>query len=66
MFYSDDPAADFSRKDAAEERWLKKRPICEHCGKHIQDERVYVVYGEYYHVECFNDEHLKWTEDYIE
>lgn len=48
------------------ESWLSKRPVCCYCCEHIQDERYYEVEGELYHVDCFNDEHLKWTEEYIE
>lgn len=64
IFRSDDPAADFRRKDRSETKWLAKKPVCEHCRQPIQDERLFDYHGEFYHVECAEDEFLKWTEDY--
>lgn len=46
------------------ERWLASRPRCSHCRKPIQDERVFDIEGNLYHVECAEEEFLKWTEDY--
>ena len=66
MFYSDDPTADFSRKDAVEQKWMDDRPICAYCGHPIQDERLWDIDGELYHDECAKSEFMKWTEDYIE
>ena len=53
-------------RERQQEAWLARQPKCAHCGHPIQEERVYDVEGELYHVGCFNESHLKWTEDYIE
>lgn len=53
-------------RERQQEAWLARRPKCVHCNQPIQDERVFDVEGELYHVDCFNESHLKWTEDYIE
>ena len=53
-------------KERKEIQWLAKRPICYYCSHHIQDERVFVIDGKFFHVECAEEEFLKWTEDYIE
>ena len=47
-----------------QEARLRKRPICSHCGKHIQDERIWDINGELYHPDCAEEEFCKWTEDY--
>lgn len=64
FFRSDDPIADFNRKDRAETKWLAKKPVCEYCGHQIQDERLFDYHGNLYHVECAEEAFLKWTEDY--
>lgn len=66
MFYSDNPVLDFAKKDAEEEKWLRKRPICAYCNKPIQDERLWDFDGELYHDECAKNQFRKWTEDYME
>ena len=49
-----------------QEAQLRKRPICSHCGKRIQDERIWDISGELYHPDCAEEEFCKWTEDYEE
>lgn len=39
-------------------------PICCHCGEHIQDERLFDIECNYYHVKCAEKEFKKYTEDY--
>lgn len=36
-----DPIADFMRRDAEQQKWLDKRPVCEHCGEPIQEEQAF-------------------------
>ena len=55
---TDDPLADFDRYQAEEERWLKKRPRCSECDKHIQDEFAYYINDEWICPECMS-EYLK-------
>lgn len=47
-----------------QERRLSRCPKCCYCGHPIQDERLFDYEGNLYHVECFEQEFLKWTEDY--
>jgi hypothetical protein len=37
-FYSDDPAADAERYMDYLDQKLARRPVCDHCKKHIQDD----------------------------
>lgn len=65
IFRSDDPIADFNRQEANRNAWLKKRPVCCHCGHHIQDENIYDIEGNLLHEDCMNERYRKYTEDYI-
>ena len=51
-------------REAERERKLARQPVCCHCHKHIQDERLFDINGELYHEECACEEFKKWTEDY--
>ena len=44
---------------------LTKRPVCDECGEHIQDEYCYEINGDIICPECMKDNHRKWTEDII-
>ena len=50
--------------EARQTAWLRKRPICSHCGEPIQDERIWDINGQLFHPDCAEDEFCKWTEDY--
>ena len=50
--------------DAKQEDWLNKRPVCEECGEHIQDEYLFEIAGVIYCEECVNDLFRKDAEDY--
>lgn len=56
----------WTEKERERLRWLKKRPICYHCCQHIQDEEMFVIDGNFWHVDCAEQEFKKSTEDYIE
>lgn len=62
--YTDDPVRDFEAHDAKQQEWLESRPVCEHCGKHIQDDYFYIIFGEYMCKDCLNSAYRKRTEDY--
>lgn len=66
MSISDDPVADFNRKDAEETAWLERRPICHWCYHHIQDERLWDINDEFLHEECARKKYERDTEDFIE
>ena len=65
MIYTDDPVRDAERHAEEQDRQLDRYPKCAHCGEPIQDERLFDINGELYHVECAEDEFKKWTEDCI-
>ncbi len=50
--------------DAKMEALLRKRPVCCHCGDPIQDDKLFDINGELYHLSCAMEEFEKWTEDY--
>lgn len=66
MPYTDDPYMDFKRHDAEQTEWLERLPKCCHCGQAIQDDRLWDVEGNLYHMDCAEEEFGKFTEDYIE
>ena len=64
-FRSGDPLDDFARREHEQEEWLKSRPICSKCGRHIQDERLMFVEGGCYHIDCAIQRFGEDTDDYI-
>ena len=42
----------FLSRERRQQKWLDNLPKCEHCGKPIQDEYKFFVYGETYHEGC--------------
>jgi formylmethanofuran dehydrogenase subunit E len=59
MCITDDPVADFLRRDAKEQAWLDKLPRCGYCNEPIQDEHCYEINGEPVCEECLNYNHKK-------
>ena len=49
-----------------QQRQLERLPVCVHCGREIQDEKLFDFNGDIYHVSCAEEEFKKDTEDYIE
>lgn len=64
--YSDDPLADFMRRDAEQAKELKRLPVCVECNEPIQDEYCFEINGELVCKQCLKDNHRKHTDDYIE
>lgn len=54
MIYTDDPAADFDRWDAAQGETLAQLPVCVDCGEHIQQETAVFIGGEWYCDSCID------------
>ena len=52
--------------EARETAWLQKRPFCAGCGRRIQDERLFDIKGELYHIDCAEQEFLQYTDNYEE
>lgn len=46
---------DFENRDAEQELWLNRRPLCICCGEHIQDESAVQIAGSYYCDRCLDD-----------
>ena len=66
MFFTDDPVADFHRHDREQEAWLKKLPICDLCGEHIQSEQLFDIEGDLYCEDCGESLFKRNAENYIE
>ena len=64
MYYSDDPVADFLRRDAEQARKLERLPVCVECDEPIQDDYCFEIDGELICAECLVRNHRKYTEDY--
>lgn len=52
---TDDPLKDFDRWEAKRSAWLGKRPLCEECGEHIQQEDAVYLHGKWYCDDCLSD-----------
>lgn len=67
VFYrTDDPAADFDRFDAEQQKELEKCPKCSMCDEYIQDDYFYEINDEVVCEECINQNFRKLVEDYVE
>jgi hypothetical protein len=65
-YYTDDPIADFARKDADDQEWLDSRPRCIYCDEPIQTDYCYEIEGELCCEGCLNEHHKKMTDDFVE
>lgn len=63
--YTDDPLQDFARHEHEQLEWLNSRPKCARCGRPIQDERLMKIDGEYYHMDCAEEEFGEYTDEII-
>lgn len=67
VFYrTDDPAADFDRYDAEQQKQLEKRPKCSMCDEPIQNDFLYEINDEVICENCLEQNFRKNVEDYIE
>lgn len=64
--YYSDPVRDFEYHDAHQQAELDRLPKCEHCDEPIQNETLVDFDGTLYHCDYFNDNFVKYTENYIE
>ena len=51
--------------DIEMERRRARRPVCECCGEHIQDETAFLINGDWYCEKCM-DNFRELVEDFIE
>lgn len=62
MMWTDNPIADAAAYDADCERWAARRPVCDECGEHIQDDHFYRFNGMIICPECMKD-HKEYIDD---
>ena len=55
MYMSDDPARDAERYMADQDKKLERRPVCDCCGRHIQDDSALHYKGMWLCVRCMYD-----------
>ena len=60
--WTDNPVRDAAAHDAECERWLMRRPVCDKCGNHIQDDHFFRLDREIVCPDCIDD----WLKDYRE
>lgn len=53
-------------REQQHECWLKKRPLCDYCEEHIQEEHFYLINGECICPDCMENNFKKWTEDFVD
>ena len=46
---------DFEQRDLEQERWLERRPVCDCCGEHIQEDSAVQIQGDFYCDNCLDD-----------
>ena len=61
---TDNPLADFDQWENEQEKWLRKRPKCDCCGRPITDDYCFEMGGDIICEECLNKAFRKWTEDF--
>ena len=66
MYYSDNPARDYDNYCAQQDRELSRHPKCIYCGEPIQDEKLYVIDGDFICKDCLVINFERDTDDFIE
>ena len=64
--FSADPVMDADRCAADEDERVARYPKCAHCHYEIQDERLAVINGDLFHLDCIDEAFGEWTENHIE
>lgn len=64
--YGDDPVREAERHYAQQDRELERRPVCDECGHHIQDDWFYLINDEFICPDCLNNYYRKEVEDFME
>ena len=55
MYYTGEPARDAENYYLEAQAQLEKRPVCEYCGKHIDDDVCYEIDGNIICDDCILD-----------
>lgn len=61
-----DNYSQFLEREREQESWLAKRPVCDYCGEHIQDDHIYLINDEVICPDCMDSYFRKEVEDYTE
>lgn len=64
VYRTNDPVADFLRRDREQQEWEDSLPHCDRCGE-IIDDYVYEIDGLIYCMECMDDKYRRNVEDYL-
>ena len=59
-----DPLDLFEQHEWEKEKWLKTLPCCDYCGEPIQDDDLFDINGDLFHIECAENEFKKPTRNY--
>ena len=62
VYFTDDPASDFSYYDQEQARRLAHRPVCLKCGEHIQEEHYFYIDGRIWCQDCMENEFRRVVE----
>ena len=62
MMWTDDPVRDAAAYDAECEARLKRRPMCDICHEHIQDDHYYDILGYTICPSCVEDK-KEWIDE---
>lgn len=61
FYRSDNPLRDFWNYTSDREEELKKRPVCDQCDEHIQDDYYYIINNETFCPNCM-EWHKRWID----
>ena len=64
VYRTNDPVADFLRRDREQQEWEDSLPHCDRCGE-IIDDYVYEIDGLIYCMGCMDDKYRRNVEDYL-
>lgn len=61
-----DPLDDYNAYSTHQQSELDKLPRCSYCDEPIQDDFCYEINDELICLECLEQHHRKWVDDYVE
>lgn len=61
MIWTCDPVQDAENYSAEQDERLERRPVCDFCGEHIQDEYYYCIGGKNICPSCLED-YREWID----
>lgn len=64
VYYSDNPARDFARRDADQQAWEDSLPHCECCGEPL-DEYVWNIDDQILCDDCAREKYRRDVEDFV-